>query len=119
VVGISADAVVPEFAAEFVQTMLSFEVQHLNYGTGLPVTHEGFAAQIEEINDRRAEFGQEPFSFDIDGLVSRLETPSMIEDVLTDMIWVSVERLCKGEIDAEGAVRAIEQSISTYLAERS
>jgi len=39
--------------------------------------------------------------------------------VLKEMMRDSVERLCRGEIDAEGAVRAIEQSISTYLAERS
>jgi len=119
VVGISADASTPEFAAEFVQTMLSLEIQRLNYGTGLPVTRGGFADQIKAINDHRAEFDMEPFSFDTDALINRLETPSMVDTVLKEMMQSSVESLCKGEIDVEGAVRAIEQSISTYLAERS
>jgi ABC-type glycerol-3-phosphate transport system substrate-binding protein len=117
--GISADTNTPEFAAEFLRTMLSLEVQQLNFGTGLPVTRGGFAAQIETINERSIEMDMNPLTFDIGGLVSGLQTPSMNDDILTDMIWVSVERLCKGEIDVEGAVRAIEQSISTYLAERS
>jgi len=119
VVGVSADTGVPQFAAEFVQAMLSLEVQRLNYGTGLPVTHTGLAAQIEAINERHAEMGAEPFSFDPNILISRLQTPSMGDTVLTDMMWSSVEKCCKGEIDVEGAVREIEQSIKNYLAERA
>jgi len=119
VVGICADTKVPEFAAQLVQAMLSVEVQQLNYGTGLPVTVTGLDAQVQTINDRRVEFGQEPVNFDAMALISLLRTPSMGDTVLTDMMSGSVVRCCKGEIDVEGAVREIEQSVKNYLAERA
>jgi len=118
VASISADAKNQQFAAELVQAMLSVEVQQLNYGTGLPVTGAGLKAQVDAINERRAERDEEPFSFDPNALVTRLSTPSMGDTVLTDMMWSSVEKCCKGETDVEGAVREIEQNVNKYLAER-
>jgi ABC-type glycerol-3-phosphate transport system substrate-binding protein len=119
VVGVFADTKNPQFAAELIQTMLSEDVQQLNYGTGLPVTHAGLAAQVDAINERRAENGEEPFSFDPNALVDRLSSPSIRDTVLTDMMWNSVEKCCKGETDIEGAVREIEQNVKNYLAERA
>ena len=119
VVGISADTKVESFAAELVKAMLSPEVQQLNYGTGLTVTHTGLELQIQTINDWLAEDDRGVFDVDIDGLIGLLETPSMEDTALTDMMWNSVERCCKGETDVEGAVKEIEQTIKNYLAERS
>jgi len=119
VVSISADADNPDFAAQLVQAMLSEDVQKLNYGTGLPVTRSGVAAQIEAINDLRSQFGETAFEFDAETLISGLRVPSMVDTVLTDMMWNSVVKCCKGEIDIDGAVREIEQSIKNYLAERA
>jgi len=119
VVGISADAKNQQFAAGLVEAMLSVEIQQLNYGTGLPVTGAGLQAQVDAINERRAENGEEPFSFDPNILVSRLSSPSMGDTVLTEMMWNSLEKCCKGEIDVDGAVREIEQNVKNYLAERS
>ncbi|MCL2153164.1 MAG: extracellular solute-binding protein [Oscillospiraceae bacterium] len=119
VVGISADAKNPQFAAELVQGMLSVDIQGLNYGTGLPVTRDGLQAQVDAINERRAENDEEPFSFDPNVLVDRLSSPSIRDTILTDMMWTSVEKCCNGEIDIEGAVRDIEQNVKNYLAERS
>jgi len=119
VVSISADAKNQQFAAELVQAMLLVEVQQLNYGTGLPVTHAGLTAQVDTINERRAENGEEPFSFDPNVLINQLSSPSIRDTVLTDMMWGSVEKCCNGEIDVEGAVKEIEQSVKNYLAERA
>jgi len=119
IVGISADTKTPDFAAELIQTMLSLDVQRHNYGTGLPVTREGIAAQIEAIDAVHKQFGITAFEFDAEALIGALRTPSMVDTVLTSMMWNSVEKLCKGEIDVEGAVREIEQSIKNYLAERA
>jgi len=118
VVGVSADAKNQSFAAELVTAMLSVEVQQLNYGTGLPVTRAGLQAQVDAINDRRAENGEEPFSFDPNTLVNRLSSPSMGDTLLSEMMWSSVEKCCNGDIDVEGAVKEIEQSVKNYLAER-
>jgi ABC-type glycerol-3-phosphate transport system substrate-binding protein len=119
VVGVFADTKNPQFAAELINVMLSVDVQQLNYGTGLPVTRSGLAAQVDAINERRAENGEEPFSFDPNVLVNKLSSPSIRDTVLTDMMWNSVEKCCKGEIDIEGAVKEIEQNIKNYLAERA
>ena len=120
VAGVSADTEKRAFAAEFVQTMLSPAVQQLNYGTGLPVTRTGLAEQVEAANERRAENDQEPFTaFDPDALIGKLQSPSMGDTVLTEMMRATVEKCCKGQIDVEGAVREIEQNVKNYLAERA
>jgi len=43
----------------------------------------------------------------------------MGDTVLTGMMWSSLEKCCKGELDVDGAVREIEQNVKNYLAERS
>lgn len=119
VVGISADTKVTGFAAEFLNIMLNDDVQQLNYGTGLPVTHSGIALQIENINKELAENDRGTFTLDADALIAGLQTPSMTDKALTEMIWVSVEKYCKGTLDLEGAVKEIEQNVKNYLAERT
>jgi len=119
VVGISADTDVPDFAAVMVQTMLSVEVQQLNTGTGLPVTRPGIDAQLDQINELRREMGESDFVFDAGSLIDQLQAPAINDTVLVDMMWGSVEKCCRGEIDVEGAVKEIEQNIKNYLAERS
>ena len=118
ITGISADTENPEFAAEFMQIMLSKEVQHLNYGTGLPVTHSGMDAQMEFAKELHTG-SEEEFTIDVDSIISQLQTVSLVDAVLVEMIWDSVERFCKGVTDIEGAVSEIEQNIKTYLAERA
>ena len=119
VAGISADTKVADFAVEFLRTMLSVDVQQINYGEGLPVTREGIAAQIKIMNDMLAESDRGTFDVDMDSLIERLSAPSADDTILTEMMWVTVERLCKGETGVEGAVREIEQNVKNYLAERA
>ena len=120
ITGISADTQRPEFAAEFLQTMLSVEVQQQSYGTGLPVTHTGIAAQTEALKETHISFGGDSndFNLDIDSLMSQLKTVSIADTVIKDMIWDTVERLCKNIINVDDAVGEIERNIRTYLAER-
>ena len=119
IVGVSADTSVPDFAIEFVNTMLSLDVQRINHGEGLPVTRQGIQAQIDQINEMMIEFDMDLFDFDVDALASQLQTPALIETTLREMIWQTAERLCTGRIDLEGAVQEVEQNIRNYLAERS
>ena len=119
ITGIYADTSVAEFAAELLRTMLSIEVQRINYGAGLPVTREGIASQIKEINNILSESGRGTFDIDIDTLIEKLSEPSAADITLTDMMWESVEKLCSGKIDVEGAVNEIEQNVKNYLAERA
>lgn len=116
--GISADTKSAEFAAEFVKAMLSIEVQQLNYGTGLPVTRQGIAAQVDAINERLTGEDRGAFTIDVGALIEKLQVPSMGDTVLADMIWPSVEKCCKGNLSVEDAVKEIEQNVKNYLAER-
>ena len=118
IAGVSADSNNPDFAVEFINTLLSQQVQGVNHGEGLPVTRSGMAEQIETINETLALIDM-TFTIDIEGLISQLSTPAILETTLREIIWNTVERLCTGRIDLEGAVREIESSIRNYLAERS
>ena len=119
VAGISADTNVPDFAVELIRTMLSIEVQRINYGAGLPVTRSGISEQVKEINVHMAESDRGTFDIDMDAIIDKLRERSVDDTALTDMMWGSVERLCMGSIDVGGAVKEIEQNIKNYLAERA
>ncbi len=118
VAAISADTKVKDFAAKFMQTMLSVDVQQFNYGTGLSVTRSGTKAQVDSINQRLTENDLGTFSLDADAFIAKLQTPYASDAILADMMWSSIEKCCKGELDIEGAVKAIEQNVKNYLAER-
>ena len=118
IVGISADTNVPAFAKEFVNTMLSLEVQSINHGEGLPITERGLTQQVDNLNEQLANLDMyiDASAFNI---IGQLRTPSFLEITLREMIWTTTERLCTGRLDIEGAVREVEQNIRNYLAERS
>jgi len=118
IVGISADTNVPAFAKEFVNTMLSIQVQSINHGEGLPITEGGLTQQVDNLNEQLANTDMyiDVSAFNI---IGQLRTPSFLEITLREMIWTTTERLCLGRLDIEGAVREVEQNIRNYLAERS
>ena len=86
---------------------------------GLPVNREAVQWQIAQINERLAEFDQPPFELNLDALIAQLQTPTLLETTLREIIWETVERLGQGAVTLEGAVQEIEQNIQIYLAERS
>ncbi|MCL2200201.1 MAG: ABC transporter substrate-binding protein [Defluviitaleaceae bacterium] len=124
IVGVYADTPVVDFSIEFVNTMLSQEVQRVNHGMGFPVIRDAMEWQIAQINEQIAEFGlsgfdMAPFEINMDEIIAQLQTPALPEATLREMIWTTVERLAQGRVDIEGAVQEIEQNIRNYLAERS
>jgi hypothetical protein len=122
IAGISADSNAPDVAADFIQTMLSLEVQGVGYGYGLPITKEGLEAQIKLHNERIQEGdGRRGNELDLDvvSAAEGLRQPVLTDEVLTEAVWAEAEKLCKGETDIEKAVKDIEQSIKNYLAERA
>jgi len=118
--GISADTNIPELAAEFVQTMLSYEVQSVGFGTGMPVTKDGLDGQITSHNDRMRDSGRgNELKLDVASVIQSLKKPVLTNEVLTNAVWLEVEKLCKGETDLEKALKNIEQNVKNYLAERA
>jgi len=118
IAGVSADTGVEAFAIEFVNTLLSIQVQHVNHGEGLPVTRTGVEQQIAAINEI-LEAMDVYIDIDTFDILNYLHVPSILEETLREMIWETADRLTTGRIDLEGAVREIEQNLRNYLAERS
>lgn len=118
VAGVSAGTKVEDLAVEFIQLMLSKEVQMVS-STGFPVLKEGADAQIAELDRVMKENGNDGFEYDMDATAAQLKTAVMVDSVLTDKIWEVVPEYCKGNIDLEGAVSKIEQETQNYLAERA
>ena len=118
-VGISADTRVADFAVAFVNALLSPAVQNMNHGVGLPVVSQSLQWQIDVINEQFEEMEMPLFEVDMDGFIRQLQTPSLIETTLHDMIWQTAERLAAGRLTVEGAVQEVEQNIRNYLAERA
>ncbi|MDR2570497.1 MAG: extracellular solute-binding protein, partial [Oscillospiraceae bacterium] len=119
ITAISADTAVPDFAKEFVSTMLSLGVQRINYGAGLPVTRAGVSEQILLFDDLMDASGIAAFEANINSLIESLKIPSTHDSTLAEMMWESVEKLCKGGINVKEAAAEIEQNIKVYLAERA
>jgi|GEM_PF-769940 len=118
-VGVSADTQVQDFAIEFINTMLSLEIQIMNHGLGLPVSQAAVQAQIDQINQTFSEMGMPEFELDIDAIVAGLTSPVFLETTIRNTILGAALQLAEGRLDLEGAVQAIEQNLRTYLAERS
>lgn len=116
--GVNASTKVEELAVEFVQTMLGTEVQKASTG-GFPVTAEGASAQIEALNTMMKESGGNTgFSFNMDALVSQMQTPVVNDDVLHGIILEAVKGYVNGA-SLEETVKTIEQQTQNYLAERA
>ena len=120
VAGVSADTSSPDFAIELVNTLLSLDVQRMNNGQGLPITQAGLRYQVSAVNAQMADVGADVYlDIDLFDIIHDLNAPAILEDVLRNMIWTTVERLCDGTIDLDRAVQEIEQSLRNYLAERA
>ncbi len=117
--GISADSPRGELAAQFVNLMLSEEVQGTKTGSGLPVTEAGMKKQIADQDELlQQQPTPERFEFDYLPLVNLAQTPQMGDETVSEMIWSAAQSLFSGEMDVEGAVAQLEQELRNYLAER-
>lgn len=121
--GINAKSNAQEFAAEFIQSLLSTESQSA-MGGGFPVTKAGFQAQMAaletlKISDATGVNETEPFVFDMDNFVKTMKTPVLTDEFLTSTVLEAATAYCKGELDLNAAVGKIQSETKNYLAERA
>lgn len=116
--GINANTDVSGLAAQFIQTMLSKEVQS-SLVAGLPVTSEGTNAQITRLDEIMSQEGGPGFSFDMDALLSQLAAPVMDDTTVNGKVMQTARSYCSGEMDIDAALGKIEQDLKIYLAERN
>lgn len=121
IMGVSAGSAQSELAAQFVNLMLSEEVQAVSGGVGLPVTEAGIQKQIAQLDEnerRNPDNADKGFSFDYMPLMNLAQSPQMTDKIVAEMVWNVADSLCQGNTDLEGAVAQIEQELKNYLAER-
>ncbi len=138
IAGISSRCREKEGAGEFLKFLLSQDAQDTSMGGGFPVNKESFRKGLTS-NDELG-FGTlgwsvtdedgtiEDVSFDVVNpsgeeqedflsLVESLDTPSLTDAVIEDLIQDIAGRCVSGEISVEDAVSEIQQKMSLYLAE--
>lgn len=114
---VNASSKKQDLAVQFVQTMLSKEVQG-STGGGLPVTQEGVQKQVDDINTLLKNYGEPEISFDMDAILQYAKYPIANEKTIQNVVADATESYCAGEIDLEGAISKVEQETKNYLAER-
>lgn len=117
--GVNASTKHQSLATEFMQIMLSDDVQGVRT-VGFPVTDSGAQIQIKEFNDLIKENENFPdgFSYDMNAMMQQLQTPVLTDNTLASTFYTTAEKYCRGEIELDAAVAEIQQALSTYLAER-
>lgn len=102
-----------ELAAEFVQLMVSDQVQASTGLEGLPVTASGLEQILAQVRQN------DPFVIegDLEGLLNGLQ-PALLDEVLQAAVREAAASLYDGEITLEQAQAQVEQAASLRLAEQ-
>lgn len=118
-VGINAATNVQDLAVEFLQLMLSDEVQGART-IGFPVTQTGAQIQIDTLNEEFSENEyQGGFSFDMQQLINSLQTPVQENYHLAETVFEMVRQYCAQEKNLDETIQQTQQELSTYLAEQA
>lgn len=102
-----------ELAAEFIQLMVSDQVQASTGLEGLPVTASGLEQILAQVKQN------DPFVIegDLEGLLNGLQ-PALLDEVLQAAVREAAASLYDGEITLEQAQAQVEQVASLRLAEQ-
>lgn len=103
-----------DLAIEFIQLLLSDEMQKNGRLEGLPVTHSGWTAALDEVKKT------DPFGTtgDLDAFVDSLQ-PVWIDSNLQEAVRSAAAKKYSGELSMEEALQEIEQKASLRLAEQN
>ena len=119
--GISETSGQKELAADFLEAMLSHEVQDYCVGDGLPALQAGLNAQFDRLSGRDSEpaYGMGRLDkTDFEALLAGLKTPMLADATLKEKIGAGAEAYCRGELTLEEALGQIKSETALYLAER-
>jgi len=118
IVGISAHCQQQGLAADFIAVLLDQEVQQLEFtADGVPVRADVIGPQLQSMAEMYDQWGIAMPRLDVVGIVSRLTTPVLIDDILADRFYQGMAAYCLGEQSLSEAISSIEQATELYLAE--
>lgn len=114
--GVNAAGSQQELAQQFIQTMLSTEVQNYTFSDGLPINN---ASIQREISSAKEMAGNKGYTIPIDFMdfLSQLSTPSVQDSILMDTVLAEGTACLQGEKSPEEAAAEIEKQVRLYLAE--
>lgn len=130
-VGVNRASTSLDAAAQFVQTLLSFQVQSANkYSDAFPVNVEALnnkatnvddtmsqSMRFDETNSLSAEWPSEAVRVQFHALAQQVNSPLMTDTVFGDMVTPVIVSYLDGSDTLETAVVKLESVISTYLSE--
>lgn len=102
-------------AKQFVQTLLSEDVQTPAYSDGFPINKASFKACYEESKTRWSV----DYRMDMEQLIASLSTPATIDETILGAILDEVKPYYKDEETLDEAIEHISAKLRTYLAEKS
>lgn len=114
--GVNAAGSQQELAQQFIQTMLSNEVQNYTFSDGLPVNNASIQKEIASAKEMADQIKYQ-IPIDFTEFFSQLSTPSVQDSVLMDAVLAEGTACLQGEKSPEEAAAEIEKQVKLYLAE--
>lgn len=102
-------------AKQFIETLLSEEVQSPDYREGFPVNKAAFAAGLT----KTIEMGRVSYAVDVEEMFAALKTPVTVDEIILEAILGEAKLYYTGEQSLESAVQNIVKKTRTYLTEKS
>lgn len=118
IAGISSGSTKQEYAAAFINIMLSDTIQSARLADGLPVTQSGLQAQIDSLNQSMEWENPALEVADYATLLQNADTISNIDAEITDKLYTPALAYCQNKADLATTISSMQQAVQTYLAER-
>ncbi len=113
---VSAGSGQTELAKEFLETVLSEDVQRYTYGDGLPVTQAGMDAQLDYFGPYAEQCGWD--ISELQAVFDSCTAPVTLELEVQEVLYNAANRLCLGETDLDSAVAQVTSDLALKLAEQ-
>ncbi len=115
---VNANTLMQEESIDFVNALLSADVQGYEAGDGLPMSQTGMKRIIEQHNKDSIEMELTPLDSQFENDIKQLSVPVTVDKAVTDLIYSEAERYCMGEATIDEVIKAIESKTEMYFAER-
>lgn len=113
--GVSAASGNKDAAAEWVNLLLSDEVQTQPQNGCLPVTNAALDAQLALLEDGDYTVA---YAGDVRAFLEQAQTPVTRDEAVYEKLLAHAARICDGDETADEAAAALQQELALYLAER-
>lgn len=115
---VNANTQMQEESVDFVNSLLSEDVQGYDVEDGLPMSQTGMEQLIEKLNKDIKEMQLTPLDSSFENIIKQLSVPVTVDKAVSDIIFSEAERYCRSQATLDEAIQAIESKTEMYFAER-